>query len=59
METIARRLSALAEEKGLDRVFIAELEAAALEGNTTRFIDTVPLILAALAESRERALLED
>ena len=58
MERIARNLERLSEARGLDPVFLQELNEAAEIGDTQRFFAAVGHILAALKESREQAKLE-
>jgi hypothetical protein len=54
----SRDLERLSEARGLDPVFLQELNEAAEIGDTQRFFAAVGYILAALKESREQAKLE-
>jgi hypothetical protein len=52
METIARRLEGLAQDRSLDPVFMEEIRRCVEAQDPTKFIEAVLLILAALGEAR-------
>jgi hypothetical protein len=55
MLTIAANLQRLSLDRRLDPVYADELQRCAQEGDSSAFIDAIPLIVAALKEHSERA----
>jgi len=53
MLTIASKMRLLTARCGLDPLYVDALFEAAKQEDTTRFIDGVPLLFSALAESRQ------